>query len=587
MSEEDIIEEKKKKLILWLKNPYNFALAALMLFTLAIYIHNFSLTANQPTWWDEGDYLALAQEIAHPSIEKPEWWDHFIKMRPPLMPLIWAVFLKLGLNEPIMRFLTEVLPAILLVYFSYLLASSLYNRKVGLITGYMISIYWVIQFYSMRFMTDIPAMLFAVMSGYFFWEFYLKREKSKGLYLAIIFGVLGFLTRFPTAIVTLGSLFFLLLITRYKFFLKREVWIAGFIGLVTLIPYFIYNQLLLGTWFPAGSVYGDSTIIIAEPAWFLLFGTNSSSIFQFIKPVFTILFAIGLMGILYETLTSLRKFFKRESKSLDSHIYLLIWLLFQMFFFIFVIKSGNDRWILLWTIPIFIFGAVALNFCAEIVASYSVKYRKLIYVVIVLAVMILAGISHLNHSNYLIEVKLPTYKDVQDTGLWLKENSAPGSKILGASIVQNYYYAQRSTYDFYLQTEFAYEVTDYSSQEGTKIAKSYEAVMNETELECKIDKIKPDYMILHVWEPAFTPQFMYTYAERNPGMLEPVMAYQTNGQTTAVIYKFLKYPQIDSKKVNCTWVLTRLSWSDQVALLKKTNFPSYQAYLDSQKNKTF
>jgi len=56
-----------------------------------------SFTYNQPTWWDEGDYLAVGKEIALPSPERTEWWGHFAGMRPPLMPLVWALFIKFGI----------------------------------------------------------------------------------------------------------------------------------------------------------------------------------------------------------------------------------------------------------------------------------------------------------------------------------------------------------------------------------------------------------------------------------------------------------------------------------------------------------
>jgi hypothetical protein len=36
-----------------------------------------------------------------------------------------------------------------------------------------------------------------------------------------------------------------------------------------------------------------------------------------------------------------------------------------------------------------------------------------------------------------------------------------------------------------------------------------------------------------------------------------MQAFQTSGQTTAIIYKFTGYPVIDPKKVNCTWVYER------------------------------
>ena len=82
----------------WLKDPYNLLFVLLMVFTIVFRLYYFSMTMNQPTWWDEGDYLAVGKEIALPSPERTEWWGHFAGMRPPLMPLVWALFIKFGIG---------------------------------------------------------------------------------------------------------------------------------------------------------------------------------------------------------------------------------------------------------------------------------------------------------------------------------------------------------------------------------------------------------------------------------------------------------------------------------------------------------
>src|SRR3989344_3151633 len=118
---DQIVAKRKEKIKGWLHDRYNLLFVCLIIFTIITRLYFFSFTYNQPTWWDEGDYLALAKEFALPSAETPEWWEHFMSMRPPLMSLIWAVFIKLSISEAIMRFSTEIIPSILLVVFSYLL----------------------------------------------------------------------------------------------------------------------------------------------------------------------------------------------------------------------------------------------------------------------------------------------------------------------------------------------------------------------------------------------------------------------------------------------------------------------------------
>ena len=58
------ILDKNNKYEKWMRDPHNLLFALLIIFTIGIRLYYFSMTANQPIWWDEGDYLALAKEFA-------------------------------------------------------------------------------------------------------------------------------------------------------------------------------------------------------------------------------------------------------------------------------------------------------------------------------------------------------------------------------------------------------------------------------------------------------------------------------------------------------------------------------------------
>ena len=546
----DIIEQRKEKLKIWLKNPYNLLLVALLAFTIIMRLHYFVLTANQPTWWDEGDYLAMAKEFAIPYSETPEWWSHFASIRPPLMPLIWAFFIKFNISEPIMRFLTEVVPSILVVLFTYLVGASFFNKKIGLIAGYSMSIYWSMQFYSYRFLTDIPTTLFALMSIYFFWEFYIKKQKPIGLYLGVLFIVCGFLIRFPTALVWASVAIYLLLTKKQKIFKDKHVWFAAIFGLALLFPYFLYVKLTLGSWFPAGTFYlTNNTITYSSFAWFLL-----GYIPQFLKFVPTLFVVLGLIYSIVLLVLGFDIFLKqKESHSINTEYFLFLIAGVQVLFYVFLFKTGNDRWILLWFPLVFIYMAKGLEF----LGSLTKRLSKYIEWIMILIVLLMLSFTFIPQADQLINQKLTSYEEVKETGLWLRENAPANSKVLGASIVQNAYYSHLRTYDFYIGTELQKQITGEIDPQGRPMGTSYETIRNETELECKIVRVRPDYLILHGLEPVFTPDFIYDYPQRHPDLLEPVTSFQNGGQTTAIIYKFKAYPAIDPAKVNCTWVYDR------------------------------
>ncbi|MDO8623040.1 MAG: hypothetical protein Q7R52_02245, partial [archaeon] len=69
-----------------------------------------------------------------------------------------------------------------------------------------------------------------------------------------------------------------------------------------------------------------------------------------------------------------------------------------------------------------------------------------------------------------------------------------------ASIVQNQYYSERQSYDF-----------------------NYNNSNNLSAFEEKLRVIKPDYIIVNVFEPGFTPSWAYTYPQEKN--LTPVKAF--------------------------------------------------------------
>lgn len=544
-----IVESREEKIKKWLSDKYNVLFLALIVLTIGIKLYYFALTANQPIWWDEGDYLGVATVYSIDFPEKPEWWGHFTAIRPPLMPLVWATFINLGISEETMRFLTEIVPSVFIVIFVYLLGASLFNRKVGLIAGYITTFYWVLQFYGLRFLTDIPTVLLALMSVYFFWEYYEKRGKNFGLYLSVLFGVLSFYARFPSALILMSIAAFIIFKRKLKILTSKEIWIAAALGIILLSPYFIYNKFALGSFFPAGSFYGAQNLTVYnEPAWFLL-----SLAISLIGKILAVFLAIGAIYALFQLIVSADVVMKKKSP-LDNHLFIIIWMVFQLAYYLFIIKTGNDRWILLWMPPIFFYAAIGLSVSAD----FLKKYHKTLGTILIIVVMSISLYPQITQADSLVRNKLDSYKEVKDIGLWLKENTPPDAKIMGASVVQNTYYSQRRTYDFYLGTEFHNIILNgVVDPNGRVIGRTYQAIRNETELECKFLRIKPDYLILHPWEPEFTPQFMYDYPQRHPELFEPIKAFERGGQITGAIYKLKAYPSIDESKVNCTWVYER------------------------------
>src|SRR3989344_5273844 len=129
-------EIKKNKSKEFLKN--NLPIILILCLGFAIRVYYFILTKNQAEWYDSGEYLSMA---SHWAFNLPY---EFNSQRPPLFPLMEALFLKLGFGDNLLKFIVEVVPSTLLILISYLIVKEMYNKKLALLTSFFISIFWLI-----------------------------------------------------------------------------------------------------------------------------------------------------------------------------------------------------------------------------------------------------------------------------------------------------------------------------------------------------------------------------------------------------------------------------------------------------------
>src|SRR3989338_10726863 len=117
MSEEEIIIQKRKdKIKNWLKNPSNLALVVILVFAFVIRLYYFYLTMNQPLWWDEAEYMSAAKGYAGIV-------DYSLSgIRLPGFSLLMSLFYILNItSEPIIRFFALFIPALFLIFLTYLI----------------------------------------------------------------------------------------------------------------------------------------------------------------------------------------------------------------------------------------------------------------------------------------------------------------------------------------------------------------------------------------------------------------------------------------------------------------------------------
>ena len=114
-----------------LKKDHNWLILLTFLILIGIKLYYFSLTYNQPLWWDEADYMNQARAWAFGS---PSWEMDIV--RPIFFSFILSGLFKIGLEELSIRLL-ELILGILAMFYFYRLVRDMYNKYIAIAAAFM------------------------------------------------------------------------------------------------------------------------------------------------------------------------------------------------------------------------------------------------------------------------------------------------------------------------------------------------------------------------------------------------------------------------------------------------------------------
>jgi hypothetical protein len=515
--------QARKEAVKKLLNGDNLIIVLVLLATIFLKIYYFFKVGAQPIWWDEGDYLSIAKYWVL-DIPLSEGMSYLLGMRPFLLSILQAAILKVGLGELTIRFFLELLPSILSVYVMYLLVKDMYGKWAGVSASVMTSFYWVWQFYTYRIMTDVPSTFFAILSIYFLMSWYEKSSKPSGLYLAVLFGVLSFSMRFPQALILMTSFAYLLITRKLSLFKDRVFWKAAGLLVLLLVPYFIYLVAVdfapLATYFGSTSTTATQSInllLIFRPVSWMYWPWIILLVFGFVK---SLTFLMGLDVV-----------WKQKDKSLNNDLYLLLWLASQIFFYIFIIKVFEDRWVLMLSMCLFVIASKGFSFIEE----FGNKYYKWLGIGVALVLLLMGAYYNHSHASELIISKSSSYGAVKDAGLWIRDNSVPADAVMTASVVQNYYYSERASHN--LQPSHK-DIPLNSECRDTmqNILNTPECSrLSEKSFNNKVEQFNPKFLVLSIYEPSSTPGWIINYPLKNN---MSVVWLDNPQQPTLIIYQF-------------------------------------------------
>ncbi len=294
-------EKRKEKIKNWLKNPYNLIFLFILIAGILIRIYYFDITKSQPIWWDEADYLAYAKNIAGIT---PYWT--ITDQHNSMLPYLVAIFFKAGISEEIAKFFLEFLPSVLLIFLVYEICLLMYNdRRIALISSFLMAFLWEVLFNTMRFHVDIPALTLGLTSIYIFWKGYEKKEKIFGIInsnwaipLTVLFVILTYSMRRGYFIFGFFFLIYMLSTRDIKSIIKDKYnWIALAFSIILflLIEKFIFISSEVGNI----SIYyhGENPINLIPLTIFNTFFISSQAMLNFLLYLFWAGFIIILINI--------------------------------------------------------------------------------------------------------------------------------------------------------------------------------------------------------------------------------------------------------------------------------------------------
>jgi len=384
----------------------------------------------------------------------------------------------------------------------------MYNKKTALIASFILSVSWIHIFYAMRFMTDSLGFMFGVLSFLCFWKGYIRKQGNFYIWLIGVFIALSFLCRLTGVLYGGVIVLFLLLTGQFEFLKNKHMWAVPFIFILTISPYLLWSYNYFGN--PLAFRSGYSGPSQTPPGWGML-----QLVYDYPELGFFILFLIGFITIIPMFLSMDLMIFKKD-KTHYNDFFMLISILFILFFFIYFVRLGENRWLILMSIGIFAISAKGVLFVYDLIRK---NLGKSIALALLVLILVSGAYFQLKHADLIIKMKLDSYMPVKEAALWMKDNTNPDDIIATASVTQTVFYAERKVITFLNASSRAYTPEQF-----------IELLMENN----------PKYLVISVFEP-WVPQWTYTFVQGKENIFKPVQAWFNDAerkQPVLVIYEF-------------------------------------------------
>lgn len=511
--ENRVLGNRTEKIKNWLKKPSNFAITALVALVLVYRIYWFFKVGNQPLWFDEAEYLITAKSW----LGIGYWATNPI--RPILFTMIAYFFFLAGFGESALRIFT-ILVSTACIPLIYLIAKRFFDEKVALFSAAILALFWSFTFYTYRLLVDIPVAFLWLMTIWLFFRAYFGDKNWKHFALAGMFLGLSFLMKFSTVALIAIMLIYIVTTEKFRIFVNGRIWAFFIASLIAVIPYFIWQKIKFGSFlafYTAAAPSGGATRSFMQS----LFDQTLFS-FGLLKWMLLVLVLIGAIYFILKYLFLFDKTFVKNS-STNKIYFVLLWIVASLIFFGWLNYGDymDERYYFVFYPALFILAAGGLGLIYSSIRKYS-KYIAIFAVIVLIAI---AGYQNLSQAGDTINIKKDSYVQLKEAGLWIKQSTIAGDKIV----------ANQETPELQYYSERDMKATgDFNSSAGMK-----EFI--------KDNNVK--YVILVLYYPQNMKQWEMEYFSGNDA-LEPVKSY------TPYVDKDQKLPLVTIFRIKENYNLT-------------------------------
>ena len=477
----------------------NLLIAVILVFALILRLKY--LTINQAVWYDEAEYLSVAKNWA---FNLTSYQLHYV--RPPFIPFIMAIMYKIGFGELGMRVLMLIF-SMTGVIFTYLVGKEIFNKWVGIISSFLMSVFYVNLFYTARILTDLPSTTLWLISMWLFWKGVIRKQSKWYVWLLGPSLVAGVLIRFPLGLIIFIFLLYLIVAEGFGFLKNKNLWIGVSAAVVCFVPYSIwyyqtYSKIpILGPLGFYGAFSQLSSYIRLTPIVFQSPIPGLVNISSYFGHSLLLLLIIGILITLFNLIVGYD--ILRKDESLKKNILILLWIIIPFIFFAFLAgQIAEDRYLS------YIYPATFFIISLVLVKIYNLirKFNLIPALGVVLLILILSAVAQIGYADRIIKIKSTSYIQFREAGSWIKENSNQSDKIIAAGEPQLNYYSERNV---------IYWPEDYEIDEFIKNNKDVR------------------YIVLSSLER--TSEWTYSWPQENQDKVVPVKAYTDSQQKPILI----------------------------------------------------